>query len=156
MLWSLVSFQIVDRIHRQSSWASCRLCSHRRRRRDKTVSSALAVYIGHKTVTWLGLQSKNSMPVTNDGLLVERAYSQLAPEHLVNMLINVGWLVSWWVWCITSFVVTFSAWYHQAGPDYDEYYLFRSGGLQTFWGRGPDEPPRNLLRAGEVNFTWKI
>jgi len=35
----LVSLQIVDRIHRQSSWASCELCSHRRRRRDKTVSS---------------------------------------------------------------------------------------------------------------------
>ena len=35
----LVSFQIVDRIRRQSSWASCELCSHRRRRRDKTVSS---------------------------------------------------------------------------------------------------------------------
>ena len=39
----LVSFKIVDRIRRQSSWASCELCSHRRRqrrlRRDKTVSS---------------------------------------------------------------------------------------------------------------------
>jgi len=35
----LASFQIVDRIHRQSSWASCELCSHRQRRRDKTVSS---------------------------------------------------------------------------------------------------------------------
>ena len=35
----LVSFQIVDRIRRQSSWASCELCSHRRRRHDKTVSS---------------------------------------------------------------------------------------------------------------------
>ena len=35
----LVSFQIVDWIRRQSSWASCELCSHRRRRRDKTVSS---------------------------------------------------------------------------------------------------------------------
>jgi len=31
-LWSLVSFQIVDRIRRQSSWVSCELCSHRRRR----------------------------------------------------------------------------------------------------------------------------
>ena len=35
----LVSFKIVDRIRRQSSSASCELCSHRRRRRDKTVSS---------------------------------------------------------------------------------------------------------------------
>jgi len=38
-----VSFQIVDRICRQSSWASWEVCSHRRRRRrrrrDKTVSS---------------------------------------------------------------------------------------------------------------------
>ena len=34
----LVSFQIVDRIRRQSSWASCELCSHHRRRCDKTVS----------------------------------------------------------------------------------------------------------------------
>jgi len=31
-----VSFQIVDRIRRQSSWASCDLCSHRRRRSDAT------------------------------------------------------------------------------------------------------------------------
>ena len=35
----LVSFKIIDRIRRQSSWASCELCSHRRRWRDKTVSS---------------------------------------------------------------------------------------------------------------------
>ena len=35
----LVSFKIVGRIRRQSSSASCELCSHRRRRRDKTVSS---------------------------------------------------------------------------------------------------------------------
>ena len=35
----LVSFQITDRIRRQSSWASCELCSHRRRQRDTTVSS---------------------------------------------------------------------------------------------------------------------
>ena len=28
-----------------------------------------------------------------------------------------------------------------------------SRGRQTFWGRGPDEPPRNLLRVGQVNFT---
>jgi len=35
-LWSLVSFQIVDRILRQSSWDSCELCSHRRRRRDSS------------------------------------------------------------------------------------------------------------------------
>ena len=35
----LISFKIVDRIRRQSSSASCELCSHRRRRRDKTVSS---------------------------------------------------------------------------------------------------------------------
>jgi len=35
----LVSFQIVDQIRPQSSWASCELCSHRRRRRDKTVPS---------------------------------------------------------------------------------------------------------------------
>ena len=32
----LASFQIVDRIRRQSSWASCEMCSHRRRRRDAT------------------------------------------------------------------------------------------------------------------------
>jgi len=30
----MFSFQMVDRIRRQSSWASCELCSHRRRRRD--------------------------------------------------------------------------------------------------------------------------
>ena len=30
-LWSLFSFQIVNRIRRQSSSASCELCSHRRR-----------------------------------------------------------------------------------------------------------------------------
>jgi len=36
----LVSFQIVDQIRRQSSWAIvANSCSHRRRRRDKTVSS---------------------------------------------------------------------------------------------------------------------
>jgi len=35
----LVSFKIVDRIRWQSSSASCELCSYRRRRRDKTVSS---------------------------------------------------------------------------------------------------------------------
>ena len=34
--YCLVSFEIVDRIRRQSSWASCELCSHRRRRRDST------------------------------------------------------------------------------------------------------------------------
>jgi len=33
---AMFSFQIVDRIRRQSSWASCKLCSHRRRRRDAT------------------------------------------------------------------------------------------------------------------------
>ena len=32
----LFSFQIVDRIRRQSSWASCELCSHRRCPRDST------------------------------------------------------------------------------------------------------------------------
>ena len=32
----MFSFQIVDRIRRQLSWASCELCSHRRRRRDST------------------------------------------------------------------------------------------------------------------------
>jgi len=31
---AMFSFQIVDRIRRQSSWANCELCSHRRRRRD--------------------------------------------------------------------------------------------------------------------------
>jgi len=46
----LISFQIVDRIRRQSSGASCELCSHRRRRRDATrldswVASASAVNI---------------------------------------------------------------------------------------------------------------
>jgi len=30
------SFQIVDRIRRQSSWDSCEFCSHHRRRRDAT------------------------------------------------------------------------------------------------------------------------
>ena len=33
---AMFSFQIVGRIRRQSSWASCELCSHRRRRRDAT------------------------------------------------------------------------------------------------------------------------
>jgi len=48
---SLVSFQIVDRIRRQSSWASCELCSHRWRRRDKRfVASALAVCTGYKGI----------------------------------------------------------------------------------------------------------
>ena len=42
----LASLQIVDRIRRQSSWAICELCSHRRRRRDKTVSSRRR-YVGH-------------------------------------------------------------------------------------------------------------
>ena len=44
---AMFSFKIVDPIRRQSSWASCELCSHRRRRRrrrrrrqrDATVSS---------------------------------------------------------------------------------------------------------------------
>jgi len=45
----LVSFKIVDRIHRQSSWASCELCSHRRRQRDKTVSSRRRCVLG---ITW--------------------------------------------------------------------------------------------------------
>jgi len=30
----MFSFQIVDRIRRQSPWASCELCSHPHRRRD--------------------------------------------------------------------------------------------------------------------------
>jgi len=33
---AMFSFQIIDRIRRQSSWASCELCSHPRRRRDAT------------------------------------------------------------------------------------------------------------------------
>jgi len=33
---AMFSFLIVDRIRRQSSWASCELCSHRRCRRDAT------------------------------------------------------------------------------------------------------------------------
>ena len=41
----LVSFKIVDRIRRQSSSASCE-CSHRRRRRDKTVSSRRRCVLG--------------------------------------------------------------------------------------------------------------
>jgi len=32
----LISFQIVHWTRRQSSWASCEFCSHRRRRRDST------------------------------------------------------------------------------------------------------------------------
>ena len=47
-LWSLVSFKIVDRIRRQSSSASCELCSHRRRRRDKTVSSRRRCVLGFR------------------------------------------------------------------------------------------------------------
>jgi len=44
----LASFQIDDRIRRQSSSASCELCSHRRRLRDKTVSSRRRpVCMGH-------------------------------------------------------------------------------------------------------------
>ena len=42
----LVSFQTVDRIRRQSSWASCELCSHRRRQSDKTVSSRRRCVLG--------------------------------------------------------------------------------------------------------------
>jgi len=38
-LWCLVSFHVVDRIRRQSSWTSCEFCLHRRRRRDSTVKS---------------------------------------------------------------------------------------------------------------------
>jgi len=55
----LVSFKIVDRIRRQSSWASCELCSHRRRRCDKTVSLRTfdsfvtsAVCIGLYSLDW--------------------------------------------------------------------------------------------------------
>ena len=32
----LANFQIVDRIRRQSTWTSCKFCSHRRRRHDST------------------------------------------------------------------------------------------------------------------------
>jgi len=45
----LVSFQIVDRIRRQSSWASCKFCSHRRSDATQLVSwvaSASAVCTG--------------------------------------------------------------------------------------------------------------
>ena len=42
-----VSFKIVDRIRRQSSWASCELCSHRRR--DKCfVASAVCTHRRHR------------------------------------------------------------------------------------------------------------
>ena len=40
----MVSFQTVDRIRRQSSWASCEFCSHRQR--DKTVSSCRRCVLG--------------------------------------------------------------------------------------------------------------
>ena len=45
----LASLQIVDRVRRQSSWASCELCSHRRRRRDRTVSSRRGCVLGYYT-----------------------------------------------------------------------------------------------------------
>jgi len=48
----LFSFQIVDRMRRQSSSASCQLCSHRRR--DKTVSSRRRCVLG---ITYLLIQS---------------------------------------------------------------------------------------------------
>ena len=53
----LVSFQIVDRIRRQSSWASCEFCSHRRRRRHSTRRLSRVVCIWHyytpcSTVYW--------------------------------------------------------------------------------------------------------
>jgi len=43
---AMFSFQTVDRIRRQSSWASCELCSHRRRnatRQSSRVASAVCI-----------------------------------------------------------------------------------------------------------------
>jgi len=50
--WSLVSFQIVDRIRRQSSWTSCKFCSRRRRRRDWTRLLS-RVSVGSASVYWI-------------------------------------------------------------------------------------------------------
>jgi len=61
----LVSFEVVDRMRRQSSWASCELCSHRRQ--NSFVASASAVCIGHYLHSWLG----RIKPVSDTGNISE-------------------------------------------------------------------------------------
>jgi len=80
----LVSFQIVDRIRRQSSSASCELCSHRRRRRDKTVSSCrrcVQCVLGLKSSTIrlsVGVVTDAESLITNDYAMTSLNYTQLS------------------------------------------------------------------------------
>jgi len=49
----MFSFQIVDRICRQSSWASCELCSHGRRR--CVLGFKLTIIVSRRVVMWFCL-----------------------------------------------------------------------------------------------------
>jgi len=66
---AMFGFQIVDRIRRQSSWASCELCSYRRRWRDATRQFRR---VGVGGVCW-ALESCSSMDI-----IVEHRYKHLA------------------------------------------------------------------------------
>jgi len=62
-LWvCLVSFQIVDRIRRQSSWDSCEFCSHRRRDATRQSSRVGGVYWAMNCRLWMGLPSSYRLP----------------------------------------------------------------------------------------------
>ena len=81
-LWSLVSFQIVKRILRHSSWASFELCSHRRRRRDKTVSSRRRC-IGHKRLASASFSNEMCFYVLLTYLLNYTMVEKMSPSLLI-------------------------------------------------------------------------
>ena len=64
----LASFQIVGWIRRQSSWASCEFCSHRRRWHDKTVSLCRSVYWALRCCFLTMLHGLNAAQLLEGGL----------------------------------------------------------------------------------------
>ena len=103
-LWSLqlVSFQIVDRIRRQSSWASWEFCSHRRSRHDATRQCVLGIMpwkllfqplmlglwftgcLRKKHIRYSGPMNSNVVSSTCPVFLWKYPVMEQTPPHLVN------------------------------------------------------------------------
>jgi len=105
----LVSFKIVDRIRRQSSSASCELLSHRRRRRDKTVSSRRRCVLGssywltrlqpmqryHNTRTAQTFSNHPRTPIYHFSNLTALSTIGWCPENFVMTSLTVQELMCW-------------------------------------------------------------
>ena len=75
----LVSFQIVDRIRRQSSYASCEFCTHRRRRRDATRQLSLVGFgVKHRSIS---PKARNDHTLMSQGNVQRWQWYELGMDH---------------------------------------------------------------------------